>query len=98
MKTKKRIIALALLFSLLFVMLFSAFYIASAANHECIGSECAVCGHIDICKKAFSSFAHLSFCAVMCVFGAYLIVAVTNTISPVCGRDTLVSLKVKLSD
>lgn len=98
MTKNKRIISVFLAFSIIFVMSFSAVYIASEASHECPGEECPICVHIDICKSVFTVLKF--FVAVLLIFKAILrfIISVSEKTAFFTEAVTLVSLKVKLSD
>lgn len=98
MAKNKRIISVFLAFSIIFVMIFSAVYIASEASHECPGEECLICLHIDICKSVFTVLKF--FVAVLLIFKAILrfIISVSEKTAFFTEAVTLVSLKVKLSD
>lgn len=41
---------------MLFAVLFSSFYIASEADHDCMGSDCPVCGFVQQCENTLHSF------------------------------------------
>ena len=98
MKKKKRIAAMLLAVTLLFVMLYSALFIAVEAGHDCIGESCPICCQINACRDALKNLT-LAVCA------AAFAAALTYTL---CGRvlsraksvrfNTLVTLSVKLSD
>ena len=98
MTKRKRIISLVVAAAVLFVMLYSALYIAAEANHDCVGENCPVCYQINVCQNALKNLS-LAVCAA--VFAAALPYTLCRGIS-VCTdyaqSYTLVSLKVKLSD
>ncbi len=88
--------ALALLLAL--VMLFSVLYVALEADHDCCGENCAVCARIRACENLFRNLLSAAalllavrlFCSLICVF--------VNTECFSVFPNTLISLKVKLSD
>lgn len=97
-KTSKAIRAAAgaLCVMLLLAVLFSAFYIAVEADHDCCGEGCRICVCIHQCRNVLRQFgigaavrqsAVLPVCAVL--FAAMLVVAAFR-------QDTLVSEKVRL--
>ena len=49
MTKRKRIISLVVAAAVLFVMLYSALYIAAEANHDCVGENCPICYQINVC-------------------------------------------------
>ena len=98
MTKKKRIISLIVAIAVLFVMLYSTFYIAAEANHDCVGENCPVCYQVSICENTLKSFS-LAGCAV--AFTAAFTYTLCRSISArtdVTPNYTLVSLKVKLTD
>lgn len=61
MTKKKRILAVIVAVSLLFVMLsFSAFALHNA-DHDCIGEGCSIFAQINLCKNLVESLSFL-FC------------------------------------
>ncbi len=56
MSGAKRIAAGILGLLLLAVVLFSAFYPAAEADHDCAGEDCAVCICIRLCENTFRRF------------------------------------------
>lgn len=98
MTKRKRLISVFLAFSVIFVILFSAVYIASESNHECTDGECIVCLHINMCKNAFTVFKFII--ASVFIFKAMfrLVSSISENIASAFKANTLVSLKVKLSD
>lgn len=80
------------------VVLLSAFYIAAEADHDCIGEHCLICCHVAVCKTVLETLG-------AAVFVARIVAALTRSLdivrsAPVrCAtKDSLISLKVKLSD
>ena len=51
MEAKKRIIAILLAATVLFVMLYSALFIAAEADHDCVGENCPICYQINVCQR-----------------------------------------------
>ena len=98
MTKQKRLAALLVAAAVLFVMLFSAFYIAAEAHHDCAGEDCPVCTLICLCRNTLKNLS-LAICAA--AFSAMLVSTVGKVLS--CGRfftrkSSPVALKVKLSD
>ena len=98
MTKRKRIISLVVAAAVLFVMLYSALYIAAEANHDCVGENCPICYQINVCQNALKNLS-LAVCAV--AFAAAFTYTLCRSIS-VCTdyaqSYTLVSLKVKLTN
>lgn len=98
MTKQKRIFTLLLAVAVLFVMLFSAFYIAVEAHHDCTGEDCPVCTLICLCRNTLKNLS-LAICAAA-FFAVF--VSTAGKVLP-CGRSFVrrispVALKVKLSD
>lgn len=98
MSRKKRFLTMLLAAVLGAAVLFSVAYIAEEVNHECTGTGCAVCQQISVCESLLKAVggAALAAGAAAMVFskqhGAVLPCAE-------CAQtNTLISLKVKLSD
>ncbi|MGN0571418.1 MAG: hypothetical protein ACI4K9_04480 [Candidatus Fimenecus sp.] len=98
MEKKKRIAAILLAVTVLFVMLYSALFIAVEANHDCVGENCPICYQINVCQNVLKNLS-LAVCAT--AFAAAFTHILCGSIS-ICTDSvqsyTLVSLKVKLSD
>ena len=58
MEKKKRVLAALFAVSVLFVILYSALFIAAHADHDCVGDDCPICYQINICQ---STLKNLSF-------------------------------------
>lgn len=98
MTRQKRFLGMLLAAMLAFAVLFSVAYVAEEVNHDCSGAGCAVCQQLSMCEDLLKT-----------VGGAALAAGVmAAAFSRVCGRtlpgaectqsNTLISLKVKLSD
>lgn len=80
------------------VILSSSLYIAAEADHDCHGADCLICAHIVVCENTLRELA----CAVLVAVAATgLTYAFVDSVS--YGKrsytdNTLVSLKVKLSN
>ena len=98
MTKRKRIISLVVAAAVLFVMLYSALYIAAEANHDCVGENCPICYKISVCENTLKN---LSFAVCAVAFAAAFTYTLCRSISAcaaVIPSYTLVSLKVKLTD
>ncbi len=91
---------LAVLLSVLMisVMLFSAFYVVSEANHDCCGDCCPVCAQIDQCnavlRSAGEGTAALSMTILLTlIVSELLIMADKNVYLP-----TLITQKIRLNN
>ena len=98
MANKKRILSAALAVLVLFVVLYSVFFIAAESHHDCIGENCPICYQISVCENTLRNIS-LAVCAM--VFAIALIYTLCGSVSACAGilpSYTLVSLKVKLTD
>ncbi len=98
MTRKQRALILTMAVALVFVMLFSSFFIAKNAKHTCIGEDCPICQELEVCENTLHTAALLAVAVVaFCFFSAQPAIA-----RPRHGFGvpffTLVSLKVKLSN
>ncbi len=97
--SKHRKIAAGILGMLmLFVMLFSAFYIVAEADHDCAGNDCPICVCIQQCENTLHQLSNgtalqaaviipVLFLLVSAVFSAYAFL-----------QETPVSRKVRLNN
>ena len=49
-RTDRRILAAALAAAVVFLVLFSAFYVSAEAHHVCSGEDCPICACIQLCE------------------------------------------------
>ncbi len=96
MTKKRRLAVFAVLLAVM--MLFSALYIVLEANHDCQGEDCAICLQICACLNLLQNLSlALSLLAAAAIF---LISAeeIGKRLSYAYQSDSLITLKVKLSD
>ena len=55
-RMSKKIISGVAAILFLAIMLFSSFYIAAEADHDCTGEDCPICAVIHQCENTLSSF------------------------------------------
>ena len=94
----KRIAAGVIGLMMLVIFLFSTFYIAAEADHDCCGENCPVCTCIRACENTLrgvdtGTASQLS--AILPIFFALFIGALFVTAIP---QDTLISRKVRLNN
>lgn len=99
-KTSKavRIAAGALCVMLLVVVLFSAFYIAAEADHDCCGEGCRICVCLHHCRSILHQFGigrAARYAAVVPVFA--VLIAAVFAFTAFC-RETPVTGKVRLNN
>ncbi|MCD7797397.1 MAG: hypothetical protein LUG95_07345 [Clostridiales bacterium] len=94
---KRRITAMLVSLIYIFILLFSITFVAIEADHECFEDNCPVCCQISICNnilKNVSSVSAVALAVLTLIFTALLIICAERHIA----GDTLVMLKIKLSD
>ena len=97
-KKRNRIAALLLAVTILVIMLYSAFFVAAEADHDCVGEGCPICYQVDACQNTLKSLS-LAVCATaVAVAFTYTLCRCISLCTDYAQRDTLVSLKVKLSN
>ncbi len=97
-KRLRRIAASLMGFLLLFVLLFSSFYIAAESQHECDGEDCHICSVLEQCENTLQQIGTagnvrtaVSVAVLLLVFAACLVVFSVP-------RKTLVTDKVRMNN
>ena len=93
----KRLFAGAVCLTVLAALLFSAFFIAMEAGHDCTGGDCPICELILLCE---STLRKLGGAAVLTAFAVLFIITLFTAFLPVftvCS-GTLFSRKVRLNN
>ena len=98
MKKKNRIIAILLAVMVLFVMLYSALFIVSHAEHDCVGENCPICYQISVCQNALKNLSLAVSAVAFAAAFTYTLCRSISACAAVIPSYTLVSLKVKLTD
>ena len=98
MAKKKRLPVLLLAAAVCFVMLFSSVFIAVNTDHDCMGEHCPICYQINFCENTLKTLSHA-------VPAITLAIALTDSFSTCLSAftarkrtESLVTLKVKLSN
>ncbi len=83
---------------MLFIMLFSAFYIAAEADHDCTGEDCPICACIQQCENTLHQISGgITSQAVIIIPIVFMLISAFPY--AVCFlRETLVSRKVRLNN
>lgn len=98
MTKKNRLLAIMLAVTVVFVVLFSTFFIAQNANHDCIGDDCPICYEISVCEVVLKTIGLASAVAILTAFvGTFMLFLPSFTKRP-ASNTSLVTLKVKLSN
>lgn len=93
-----REISFVLVLAVCLLVLFSAVFITAEADHDCIGEDCRICAVITICKNTLKMQSAVAADAVVSAALAFASIAVCVCIYRSDDKNSLVSLKVKLSN
>ncbi len=83
---------------LLTVVLFSAFYIAAEADHDCSGEDCLICACIRQCENTLRGVGSGSAALISFIVPVILILLAAASVIAAAPQDTLVSIKVRLNN
>ena len=83
---------------MLILVLFSAFYIAAEADHDCCGEGCPICACIHQCEKTLRGIGDGTAVQCATIVPAILILFAAAFVIPAVFRDTLISRKVRLNN
>ena len=94
----KKIVAGIAAFAVLFIVLFSSFYICAEADHHCSGEDCPVCACIQICENVIRQMGSRTDMPVLvCLTAAFLLLAGMLS-GETFEQETPVSLKIRMND
>ncbi len=98
MLKKRRAVAFATAFVLLFTLCVSSLYIVHRAKHNCSGEDCQICANISACLKIVNNHVPkpesiFNFSAL-----AFFVVLLIGTVLPAETFKTLITLKIKLTN
>ncbi len=94
----KRVAAGIMGLLMLFIMLFSSFYIAAEADHDCKGEDCPICACIWQCENALHQISTgITSCAAVIIFFVILPVSIF-LFAFLFPQETPVSRKVRLNN
>lgn len=94
----KRIAAGILGAVMLFIMLFSAYYISAQANHGCIGEDCPICACIAQCESTLRQIGTGMALQIAFVLSAAILLASCCLCASVIREETPVTRKVRLNN
>ena len=80
---------------LLVIMLFSSFYIAVEADHDCTGEDCPICACIQQCENNLRGIGDGSAAQSSAVIPVLLILFISALFVAEFSQETLVSRKVR---
>ncbi len=92
----KRALSCVIGIMMLFIVLFSAFYVAHEINHDCTGDDCPVCACVVQCEKTLHQICEWIAPQIAIILQPVLILLSVCISMPVLVQDTLVSKKVRL--
>lgn len=98
MEKKDRWIALLLVLAVCFAMLFSAYYVLAAANHDCTEDNCPICRQISLCENTLKTLGLEVAASVVAIALTYSVATVLWQPKDNLDQVTLITLKVKLSN
>lgn len=94
----KRVASGVIVALMLFILLFSAFYIAVEADHDCTGHDCPICACIQQCENILQQIGNgtvIQFSAVLPILFSFLFVTVWTLNARI---ETPVTRKVRLNN
>ncbi|MCH5315772.1 MAG: hypothetical protein J1E81_07650 [Eubacterium sp.] len=98
MAKRKKIFAAVIALAIAFALLFSALFIVTQADHSCTESCCRICQQINTCLEQMSNITAASSSVPLAAILAFALVLVFGSDKNVFGTNTLIKLKVKLSN
>ena len=98
MRKDKRVSAMLLACVLTAVMLFSVFFIALEADHDCSGEDCVICAVLSVCEQALHRLMGFGQTAASALLVSAAAAFVWAGVAHFSRCRTLITLKVKLSD
>lgn len=98
MTGKKKIAAVVMCFMLVMSIFLASLYIVSKAHHECTGQDCPICHEIQLCVQFLNTVGGAVIITAVVLFTLHEFLIVLTSFLYICRNNTLVSLKVKLSD
>ena len=98
MSKKYSVLSVLLAASILFVVIFSAFYIASEIDHDCCGEDCPICCQVELYENAVKTISQIVITCLCTVFFRFIVFVYTYFFEKRAFHKSLVTLKVKLSN
>lgn len=83
---------------ILVVVLFSSFYIAYEADHNCTGKDCSVCTCIQKCENTLRQIGNGIAAGISAVIPVLRILFTAFLITFIFSQETLVSQKIRLNN
>ncbi len=83
---------------MLVFVLFSAFYIAAEANHDCSDDDCPVCACVRMCENTLRGVGGTTRVRSVPVAPVILVFFAAGLVVAAVSHDTLVSRKIRIND
>lgn len=94
----KRMISGIMGFLILAVVLFSAFFLAVEADHDCEGEDCPICSVMHLCEENLHRLGSAAFSPVLIVLPALAFFIISLFSAFDITQETLVSKKIRLNN
>jgi hypothetical protein len=94
----KRLAAGIIAFLMLFIMLFSASFIAIEADHDCTGEECPICACIAQCENTLHQIGDGVAVQAAVIVPVVFMLILAFLLATDFPKETLVSRKVRLNN
>jgi len=82
----------------LFIVLFSSFYIAVEADHDCSGDNCSICACIEQCETALRNLAGYGAAVLITVSAVLFLIRTIVSLRVFLLKKTPVSMRVRLNN
>lgn len=83
---------------MLIIMLFSAFYIASEAVHDCCDDDCPICSCIQFCKNTLHQVCLALPDQVRLLLFVGIILLLKNIFEVLRPHESLISMKIRMNN
>lgn len=94
----RRIVAGSIGIMLLFILLFSSFYIVAECDHECDGHDCPICECIHQCETVIHMFRYGETRILVAAVFAALLTETIHILAVAFSTQTPVSTKVQMNN
>ena len=95
---KQRIMSGIMSLMMLVIVLFSAFFIAAEAGHDCTGDDCPVCACIQQCERTLRGIGGGTAAQRALFVPILFVLMAVGAFAAAARRDTPVSQKVRLNN
>lgn len=93
-----RIVAGVMSLALTFLVLFSSFFIAKEADHDCTGEDCPVCVCLQLCEKTLHQIGAGAAVCIAVIIPVLFLFTRIRLFPLVLFQGTLVSEKIRLNN